>query len=480
MRQAGGRAILACAVALSLAGPGPARAANAPARVRSTAAQRDLVALTVYNQDFALVRERRTLDLGSGSVALEFGEVAATVQPETVLVRSLAGADALRVLEQNYQYDLLSPEKLLEKYVGRAVEVYRWNEKLGRDEGFPAEVLSTSGGAILKIGDEITFNFPGRISFPEIPKNLIAKPTLVWSLASQKPRQQLEVSYLAGRINWKADYVLLVNEKDTAGDLTGWVTLDNRSGASYENARLQLIAGDVHRVAPQPREVMMQEAVAMARAGAPQFEERAFFEYHLYTLERPASVLDREQKQLTLLEAAGVALAKRLVLRGEEQFYRAQYGDFAPNQKVGVFLELENRAENRLGVPLPKGVVRVYKADTDGGRQFIGEDEIDHTPRDERVRVRVGEAFDVVADRRQMEWKAISQCTSESAWKIELRNHKDEAALVDVVEPASGDWEILQSSHPQTREDAHTFRFRVKVPSRGSETVTYRVRVRWC
>jgi hypothetical protein len=476
MGQAAERAILACAVALSLAAP--ARAADAPARVRSTAAQRDEVALTVYNQDFALVRERRTLDLGSGNVALEFGEVAATIQPETVLIKSLAGGDALGVLEQNYQYDLLSPEKLLEKYVGRAVKVYRWNERLGRDEEFPAEVLATSGRPILKLGDEITFDFPGRVSFPEIPKNLIAKPTLAWSLVSKKPRQQLEVSYLANQINWKADYVLAVNEKDTAGDLTGWVTLDNRSGASYEKARLQLVAGDVQRLGKAVRADVAYET--MARAQAPQFQERAFFEYHLYTLERPASVLDREQKQLSLLEAAGVALTKRLVLRGEEHYYRSQYGEFAPNQKVGVFLEFENRAQNRLGVPLPRGVVRVYKADTDGGRQFIGEDEIDHTPRDERVRIKVGEAFDVVADRRQMEWKAISACTSESAWRIELRNHKDEAVEIDVVEPASGDWEILQSSHPQTREDAHTFRFRVKVPARGAETITYRARVRWC
>ncbi len=478
MGQAGGRSILAGVVALSLAAP-PAQAADAPARVRSTAAQRDLVALTVYNQDFALVRERRTLDLGSGNVALEFGEVAATIQPETVLVRTLAGGDALEILEQNYQYDLLSPEKLLEKYVGRAVKVYRWNERLGRDEEFPAEVLATSGRPILKIGDEISFDFPGRISFPEIPKNLIAKPTLAWSLVSKKPRQQLEVSYLANAINWKADYVLSVNEKDTGGDLTGWVTLDNRSGAAYENARLQLVAGDVNRVTKDAR-LPQVTYETMARAAAPQFQERAFFEYHLYTLERPTTLLDREQKQLTLLEAAGVTLAKRLVLRGEEHFYRAHYGEFAPNQKVGVFLELENKEQNKLGVPLPKGIVRVYKADVDGGRQFIGEDEIDHTPRDERVRIKVGEAFDVVADRRQMEWKAISSCTSESAWKIELRNHKDEAVEVDVVEPASGDWQILQSSHPQTKEDAHTFRFRVKVPSRGAETISYRARVRWC
>ena len=227
-----------------------------------------------------------------------------------------------------------------------------------------------------------------------------------------------------------------------------------------------------------------ERAVAMmadAEMAAPKMREEALFEYHLYTLERPATVLDNEQKQITLLQAPGVGLEKRLVLRGEPHWFRGAYGGaLESRRKVGVFLEFENRESNRLGMPLPKGVVRVYKADSEGGRQFVGEDQIDHTPRDERIRVKMGEAFDVVADRRQMEWREQGRCGSESSFEIELRNHKQEEVEVEVIEPAAGDWEILQSSHPHTRKDAHTFSFTPRVPAGGKTLVTYRVRVRWC
>ncbi|MEO6572470.1 MAG: DUF4139 domain-containing protein, partial [Polyangiaceae bacterium] len=225
----------------------PARAPQKEA-LRSTAQQREDVAITVYNQNFGLVREVRNVDLGTGKVALEFRDVSAQIQPETVAVKSLANAAALRVLEQNYRFDLLSPQKLLEKYVGRKIKVFRWNEKLGRDEEFDAEVLSVTDGTVLKIGNEITYGFPGRLSFPEIPQNLIAKPTLVWLLESAQAKQKIEVTYLTRNLNWHADYVFVLNENDSAGDLTGWVTLTNQTGAAYENARLKLVAGDVQRV----------------------------------------------------------------------------------------------------------------------------------------------------------------------------------------------------------------------------------------
>jgi hypothetical protein len=469
-------AALACLACLSL----PARAAEAP-HLRSSPETRREVAITVYNQDFGLVRELRTVTLPRGPVALEFEGVAASIQPETVAIRSLAGEGALRVLEQNYRYDLLSPQALLQKYVGRQVKVYRWNDVTGREEERAAEVLATNGGTVLRIGDEITFDYPGRIGFPEIPANLIAKPSLVWLLESQAERQELEVSYLAGQMNWHADYVLVLSADDRQGDLTGWVTLDNRSGASYENAKLKLVAGDVQRLVPKAPMDMMLMRGAMAQEAAPQFREESFFEYHLYTLERPATVLDNEQKQITLLQAPGVGLEKRLILRGEPHFFRSAYGgQIESRRKVGVFIELENRESNRLGMPLPRGVVRVYKADSSGGRQFVGEDQIDHTPRDERIRIKVGEAFDVVADRRQMEWREQGRCASESSFEIELRNHKKEEVEVEVIEPAMGDWEILQSSHPWERKDAQSFSFEPKVPADGKTVLSYRVRVRWC
>jgi len=469
------------AALLVLAAPLAAPAASETPRLRSMPEQRREVAITVYNQDFGLVRETRSVRLPRGPVALDFEGVASTIQPETVTIRSLAGTGTLRVLEQNYRYDLLSPQKLLEKYVGRRVTVYRWNDVAGREEAHDAEVLSTHGGTVLRIGDEITFGYPGRIGFPEIPDNLIARPSLVWLLESNAERQEIEVSYLAGKLRWQADYVLVLSADDTRGDLTGWVTLHNRSGASYEDAKLKLVAGDVQRLAPQamPAEHRMR-ALGMAEDGA-QFREESFFEYHLYALERPATLLDQEQKQVTLLQAPAVGLEKRFVLRGEPRWFRAALGGARESRrKVSVLLEIDNREAHGLGVPLPKGVVRVYKEDGAGGRQFVGEDRIDHTPRDERIRVRLGEAFDVVADRRQMEWREQGRCGSESRFEIELRNHKDTDVEVEVLEPAMGEWEVLRSSHEPVRKDAHHFAFTAPVPARGETLVTYTVRVRWC
>ncbi len=450
-------------------------------RLRSAPEQRDELGVTVYSGGFGLIRETRTLSLAKGRSEVEFGGVAGTIQPETVQIHAVGAAPGMRVLEQNYQYDLLSPAKLLEKYVGRTVRVLRFSESKGRDEERDAVVLSAGEPPILRVGDEITWAFPGRISFPEIPKTLIAKPTLVWLVDATVDRQKIEVSYLANELSWKADYVLVVNDTDSAGDLNGWVTLDNKSGAPYANAKVQLVAGDVNRIqAPEFKDRMIYAAESRMAAAPPQFREEGLFEYHLYTLERKTTLLENEQKQIALLEASGIKVSKRLLLRGEPAYFRMQTGEMGAPSKIAVSLEFENRENQKLGMPLPKGIVRVYKRDKSGGRQFLGEDQIDHTPRDERVRIRVGDAFDVVGERKQMDYKVIGSCRSESAWQIDLRNHKDEKVEVDVVEPASGDWEIVSSSQKATKDDAHTFSFRVPVPARGSARVEYRVRVRWC
>jgi hypothetical protein len=460
--------------------------AQAPAPVASSNkisgdADRKQVTITVYNQNFGLVREVRELkDLGTGRVALEFRDVAATIQPETVAIKP--GGGGFSVLEQNYRYDLLSPETLLRKYVGLDVRAYRYHESTGKEDVVDAKLLSVEGGPVLQIGKEVTFGYPGRLAFPALPPNLIAKPTLVWLVESKQPKQTVEVSYLARGMTWKADYVFVVNEADTKGDLVGWVTLANHTGSSYRNAELKLVAGDVNRVRDEAAMDMSTRAMEKTAQGAPGggFREEGLFEYHLYTLGRPTTVLDKEQKQVTLLEAQNIGVRKRLIFFGEQYFFRGQYGELPKNQKVGVFLDFENAEKNRLGMPLPKGVVRVYKADKSGAKQFVGEDSIDHTPRDEHVKIKMGEAFDVVADRKQMEWRALGGCVSESAWQIELRNHKDENVKVEIREPAGGDWTIVESSHPATKEDASTFTFEVNVPKRGKTQVKYRVRVRWC
>jgi hypothetical protein len=451
----------------------------------STSGQRESVSITVYNQNFGLVREVRNIDLPTGRVSLEFRDVAARIEPETVHIKSLSSPNLFSVFEQNYRFDLLSPQKLLEKYVGKQVKIHRWNETLGKDDDFDATVLSIEGGSpVLQIGDRVTYGFRGRISFPELPANLIAKPTLVWLLGSGAPKQKVEVTYLTQSLGWHADYVLIVDEKDAQGDLQGWVTLTNQSGASYENAQLKLVAGDVQKI-QKPTvitlgEITITSATAPTVEKAPEFHEEGFFEYHLYTLDQPTTMLDNEQKQVSLLEAKGVAVTKKLIFFGSNYYYRAKYGRLSSNQKVGVYLDIQNEEKNHLGMPLPKGTVRVYKKDKSGQQQFIGEDTIDHTPRDEKIRVKMGDAFDVVADKKQTDWKPMGDCLSESAWEISLRNHKDVAESVELVEPAGGEWTIVSSSHTAIKKDQQTFTFDVKVPAKSEVKVTYRVRVRWC
>lgn len=462
----------------SLLGALPARAALAAEAV-SDAGDRKEVSLTVYNSNFALIREVRELPkLGTGRVSLEFRDVASTIQPETVAVKAVGGG-GLRVLEQNYRFDLLTPQTLLEKYVGRNVRAYRYHEATGKEDAVEAKLLSVAEGPVLQIGQEITFGYPGRLAFAELPPNLIPKPTLMWLLESQAPQQAVEVTYLAQQLSWNADYVLTLNEAETQADLLGWVTLTNNSGSSYRAASLKLVAGNVNRVQPAPPR-LGELSKSYAAAGGAAFREESLLEYHLYTLDRPADVLDKEQKQVTLIEASSVGVAKKLIFSNQAQWFTTQVGPVQMSQKVAVYLDFKNTQGNRLGIPLPKGTLRVYKADKAGKKQFVGEDSIDHTPRDEEVRVKVGEAFDVVADRKQMEWRSLGECNAESSWQIDLRNHKAEDVAVEVREPVHGDFTVVEASLPWKKEDASTFVFDVRVPRRGNAKVTYKVRVKWC
>ena len=460
-----------------------AAAGGAAAQQVSTDADRKNVSITVYNQNFGVVREVRELKtLGTGQVSLEFRDVAANIQPETVSIKSLSAPGSISVLEQNYRYDLLTPSTLLEKFVGKKIRTYRYHEATGKEEAADAELLSVAEQPILRLNGEVTFGYPARFAFPQVPDNLMAKPTLVWLVASQKPAQTVEVSYLTQNLNWSADYVLVVNEQDTQAALQGWVTLVNQSGTSYKNAQLQLVAGDVNRVQSPVAYDMRAKAGAAIRpgGGGGGFTEQGLFEYHMYTLGRPTTVLQNEQKQVSLLEADGVKIQKKLIFYGQQYWFRGQYGQIQSNQKVGVYLDFQNEERNKLGIPLPKGTLRVYKADKSGARQFVGEDQIDHTPRDEKIRVKMGEAFDVVGDRKQTAWSVLGSCTAESSWEIELRNHKDTAVEVEDFEPIGGDWTMLESSLPYVKKDAGTFTFNVKVPARGKTKVTYKVRLRYC
>jgi len=477
-------ALIGCALAACSKSPAPARAPNdwPAAAQRSDASARERVALTVYNSNFALVREQRRLRLGTGRVALAYEDVAAQLQPATVHLQPLGAPDDLLVLEQNYRYDLLTPEKLLEKYVGRQVSLVRYDRAADQDVGREAQVLASATGPVLQVAGELTsLAADERIRFPELPPGLLSRPTLVWLLESAQEEQRVEVSYLTQSISWHADYVLSLAADDAHADLVGWVTLDNQSGASFPAASLQLIAGDVQRVTPEPQ-VAFDAVEEQAPANQSAMSEQPLFEYHLYTLDRPTDVLDRESKQVQLLEARNVAVERKLVLRRDPKLRPA----FAPNgeptavEHAAVVAVIDNREQAGLGMPLPRGVVRVYRADAAGAQQFVGEDSIDHTPRDEKAEITLGEAFDVLAERQLMQVRQIERCVTQQDWQIVLRNHKAAAVTIEVQEPASGDWQVAQSTLPAEKRDASTILFHAPVPANGTTELRYELRTRTC
>jgi len=444
----------------------------------SRAEDRDEVAVAIYNDSLALIKEVRRLDLDKGVNDIALRDVSAKMRPETASLRAVAGAP-LRLIEQNFDFDLLTPQKLLDKYVGQSVGVIRTNPATGAETRETAQVLATNSGTVLKFADRIETGVPGRLTFGSIPANLRDRPTLVVKLESATAGKQVaELSYLSGGLSWKADYVAELSGDETKLDLAGWVTLTNQSGTAYENAKLQLVAGDVNRV----RQDFAPKGVAIATA-APAAREMAreeVFDYHLYTLGRPTSILDNQTKQVALLSAAAVPVKKEYLLTGEGWYYQSQASDLGRKQKIAVFLEFDN-AGGELGKPLPKGVVRVYKKDSKGNAIFIGEDAIDHTAKNDRVRLKMGNAFDVTATRKQTNFKQLASRPNpvyETAWRIEFNNAKDQAVIVKVVEPVPGDWEITSASQPHEKGDAHSAVWRVKVPAGGKQVLEYAVRAR--
>ena len=437
--------------------------------------QKDVM-VTIYNGNLGLVKDVREARLPVGLTEAQFMDVAALIDPTSVHLKSLTDPTGLKILEQNYEYDLLSSDKLLEKYVGKTVRLYQ------SDGTFHEAKLLSTAGPVFEINGQIHLGYSGRMVLPSLPDNLVAKPTLVWLLRNQTAAvQKIEASYLTGGITWKADYVMVVNDTDSQSDLTGWVTIDNKSGAIYANAALKLVAGDVNRARDGRREGRVMELAAKAasaRDASRDFAEEGFFEYHLYTLDGRTTLKNQQTKQLALLSAAGVPVTKHLMYYGAQDYYRNSYGMPISNQKVAVLLELKNSTENRLGVPLPKGKVRVYKADSAGSQQFIGEDWIDHTPQGEAVKIKLGEAFDVVGERTQKEWRKLGPGLWEVEWEISLRNHKKQDQTVTVIEPVPGDWQVLHATHAFEKPEAHTLRFSIAVPKEGAAKLVYRVRIR--
>lgn len=343
--------------------------------VHSTIRDQVAVAVTIYNENLALVKDQRIINLNKGFNKLAYSEVSALIRPETALLNTVSNKDGIFVIEQNFDFDLLTPQKLLEKYVGQTVGVVKTHPTTGVETMEEATILSASNGVVIKIGDRIETGIPGRIVYKSVPPNLRARPTLVLQLDSEASGpQKIELSYLTGGLSWKADYVAELNADDSGMDLTGWVTLTNSSGTSYNKAKLQLVAGDIHRVR-EAIEAYRDRGVALkAEAASPQMAEEGLFEYHLYSLERSTTIAENQTKQVALLSAGNIPVTKEYVLRGSDYYYQRSYGDMGQKIKIGVFMEFENRESSKLGIPLPKGIIRVYKKDSKGNAQFVGEE----------------------------------------------------------------------------------------------------------
>ena len=465
--------------------PAPAAAQDpAPARDQDQTTLDDQVdlAVTVYNSDLALVRDVRELRLARGVGELRFMDIAATVNPATVHFRSITQPAQLDVLEQNYEYDLLEPEKLLRKYVGRDVTLVRMRQQGGTTtpEEVTARLLSYNNAPVWQIGGEIiTGLHADHIRFPELPGNLYSRPTLIWTLQNGGAEQhRVEAAYLAGKLSWAADYVLNVGRDDKAADLDGWVTLTNGSGTAFPNARLQLVAGELNRVRQALGRVMMEQARNADLAAAAPMQEEAFSEYHLYTLGRRTTIKNAETKQVSLLGGTGVPVRKRYVVEGQNVYYRNTYHPGAPiKDVVQVYYQFTNEEKAGLGMPMPAGTVRVYQADTKGGVQFVGEDRIGHTPKDETLNLKIGNAFDVVAERNQTDFQKVGPNTYEVEFEITLRNHKTAPITVEVNEPVGGTWRMVRASHEWTKTAAWATQFMVPVAADGTAVLRYRVRV---
>lgn len=443
--------------------------------------QTDL-AVTVYNSDLALIRDTRTVTLPRGTGDVHFMDIAATVNPASVHFRSLSDPSRVSVVEQNYEYDLLEPEKLLRKYVGRDVTLVRRHTEQGTsvEEPVRAHLLSYNSAPVWRINGEIVTGVSAdHIRFPELPGNLFSRPTLIWTLDNRGASEhRVEASYLASKLAWNADYVLTIARNEQTADLDGWVTVVNGSGTSFRKARLQLVAGDLNRVRDAIGKAFPIGARMAAEMAAPAMVQESFSDYHLYTLEHQTTINNNETKQLSMFGATAFPVRKRYVVDGQSFYYRNPQHPGAPlRDNVQVYYELKNEQSVGLGLPMPAGTVRVYQADSKGNIQFVGEDHIDHTPKDETLNLKIGSAFDVTCERQLTAFEKVASDVYEVEYAVTLKNHKTMPVVVEVNEPVGGTWWMLRSSYQWTKTDAWAAQFSVPVPVDGTSTLSYRVRV---
>ncbi|HLE31651.1 MAG TPA: hypothetical protein VJB38_03485 [Bacteroidota bacterium] len=479
-----------------------------------TAGERTSVDLTVYNMNLALIREIRPLTLTKGLNTLVLPDIPATIDGTSLHFSSLTDPKSVRVLEQNFQYDLVHHAKLLEKYIGKQVEFVRYDQSTEKEYSVFGKLLATgwqqqptynpyeqylpppsyvySGQMIAEINGKVEIAPTGRLVLPSLSEGLILKPQLQWLLNSTRPgAHNAEISYLATQLSWNSNYVVLLNQDDTRLDLTGWVTLTNNSGTSFKDAGLKLVAGDLNVIKTEADAIGYAKSMARV-AEAPQFEQKELFEYKLYTLQRRTDLANNVTKQIELVSGKQVPSRKMFVYDGLADVWRvwrnnAGYRDQSSfgqqsNPKVGVFVSFKNSQNEGLGIPLPKGKIRVYKRDSDGKEQFIGEDQIDHTPKDEEIRLYLGNAFDLTGSRVQKNFRVVvSGHSVEETFEIKVKNHKDEAVEVMVYEHPWrwSEWDITKSNTEWEKLDQSTIRFPVKIEKNSEKVVSYTVRYTW-
>jgi hypothetical protein len=456
----------------------------------ATTAEGEAVALTVYNDGNAIIKETRAISIPEGASEIRFEDVAATIDPTSVTFKSLTDPEGTTILEQNYEYDLVSADKILEKYLGKPVSVVTQS-----GTAYQGTLLSFDAGqVVVGGGKEEPLSIVARqqnvksITADKLPEGLIIKPTLMWLLQAAKGGdQKVQVAYSASQCSWKADYSAILDADDKNMDFSGWVTLTNNSGKTYKDAALKLIAGEVHR-AEQPRPMAGGAMRMELKAAAPQFEEKAFAEYHMYTLPRATTIKDNQIKQIELLTASAVPVEKKYLfdpMRGFSPWWQApmQEDQFsvAEKGKVQTFIIFRNDEKSNMGMPLPAGRVRLFKYD---GKdlEFVGEDSIDHTPKDEKVELNMGVAFDISADRTRTNFvRGNGANWMEESFKISIRNHKDVPITVYDREHLFRwtNWKITASSQEFTKLDAQTVEFAVNVAPNDETVVTYTARYEW-
>jgi hypothetical protein len=457
--------------------------ADLPERT-STLADQQAVNVTIYNNDAALVHDRRRVALRAGVNRIAWRDVSAGMDATSAILDSSESSAQVSVLEQNFNYDVLGQEALLQKYIGYEVIVVHPAKFAGeRDRREHAKILSYSNGDIvLQYADRIETRLDGYIVFPSVPKSLRDRPTLTLDLETARVGPQLlDLRYLTSGLSWSVAYVGTLDADQAHMSLVGLVTLGNGSGTSFHNARLQLVAGAVNLPAAPVVKTMASSNVYSASASlAGGANEEPILEYHLYTLAHRTTILDKQTKQLALLSANGVPVTKTLELYGSDSFYRSENPELTSRLPIKVIVSFVNKAGNNLGIPLPAGQMRIYQDDSRGLAQFVGADNIEHTPKNDTVRLNLGDAFDIVARKRQTDFHLVSDCNTEGTYEFDVINGKDIAQDLSIVEPVPGDWTITRESQPHTKSSAGTATWLLHLPADGKATLTYTADVKWC